>query len=66
MVQAKSNRELASLGADLTSPDVNEGYITCTKWTISSTVQHTEEINVLSLQEPAHNDNEDVLVDTAN
>ena len=57
MVQGKINRELACLRADLTSTDVNEGYITCSKSKNNSMVQDTEENNVLPLQEPAHNDN---------
>ena len=54
-MQAKINRELASLGADLTRTDVNEGYIACSKSKINSTVQDTEENNVLTPQKPAHN-----------
>ena len=29
MAQAQANRELTSLGADLTSTNVHEGYLTC-------------------------------------
>ena len=39
MVQAQVNRGLISLDADLTSTDVNEGYITCSKSKINSTMQ---------------------------
>ena len=65
MVQARVNRELASLRADLTSTDVNEGYITYRKSKINSTVQATEENNVLLPQEPAHNENNSVLAGAA-
>ena len=65
MVQAKVNRKLASLGANLTSTDVNEGYIACSKSIINSMVQDTEDNNVLPLQEPTHNDNKDALADAA-
>ena len=44
MVQSIFNRELGSLGADLTSTDVNKGYMTQSKSKINSMVQDTEEI----------------------
>ena len=47
MVQANVNRELTSLGVDITSTDVHEGYLKCSKLKINSTVQDTEENNVL-------------------
>ena len=56
---------MASLGADLTSSDANESYITCSKLNINSTVQDIEENNVLPLQEPVHNDNHDASVGAA-
>ena len=65
MVQAKVNMELLSLGADLTGINVNKGYTTCSKSKINSTVQDTEENNVLLPQEPAHNDNEDEVAGAA-
>ena len=65
MVQAKINKELARLGADLTSTDVNEDYITCSKSKINSMVQDIEENNVLPLQEPGHNDNDNALAGVA-
>ena len=64
-VQTKVNRELTSLGADLTSTYINEGNITCSKSKINVMVQNTEENNVLPLQEPAHNDNADALAGAA-
>ena len=65
MVQAKSNRDLASLGADLASSDVNEGYRTCSKTKGNSRVQDTEKNNVLPPQEPSHNYNDGALVGAA-
>ena len=65
MVQENINRELPSLGVDLTSTDINKGYITWSKSKINSTVQDTEENNVLLLQEPAHNDNDEALAGPA-
>ena len=41
MVQAKLNSELESLGTDLSSTDVNEGYITCSKLKFNSKAQDT-------------------------
>ena len=52
MVQAKVNREFTSLGADLTSPDINGGYIRCIKSKNNSMVQDAEEKNVLLPQGP--------------
>ena len=65
MAQAKNNRELANLGADQASTDVNEGYTTCSKAKINSMVQDTEENNVLRPQKAAHNDSNNALVDAA-
>ena len=56
---------MAGLGTDLTSIDVNEGYITCSKSIINSTVQDTEENNVLPPEGPTNNDNEDELAGVA-
>ena len=61
MAQAKVNRELASLGADLTSTDVNEGYLTCSKSKVNSTIQDAEVNNVLLPQGPTNNDKEEAL-----
>ena len=65
MMQENVNRELASLGAKLTSANVNDGYITYSKSNINSMVQDTEENKVLPPQEPTHNDNEDALAGAA-
>ena len=64
MVQAKVNRELTSLGADLTSTDVHKEYLTCSKSKVKIMVQDTKENNVLP-QELCHNDNEDELTGAA-
>ena len=64
-MQAKFNRELPGLGADLTSTDVNEGYIKHIKSKTNSMVPDTETNNVLPPQEPAHNDNDDALAGAA-
>ena len=53
------------MGADLTSTDIIECYIACSKSKINSTVQDTEENNVLLPQEPAHNDNDNTLAGAA-
>ena len=58
MVQAKINRELASLGADLTS---TRCYIIHSKSKINSTGQDTEKNNVLLLWEPPHNNYNNAL-----
>ena len=59
------NRKLAGLDADLTSTDVNKGYKTHSKSKINSTVQDTEEDNVLPLQKPPHSNNKDALASAA-
>ena len=64
MVQAKVNRELTSLGADLTSTGVHKGNLTCSKPKLNFTVQDTEENNVQPW-ELCCNDNENALVGTA-
>ena len=53
------------MGADLTSTDINKGYITCSKSNINSMVQHTEENNVLPPQGPTNNDTEEELAGVA-
>ena len=60
LVQAKVNRELTSLGADITSTDVHEGYLTCSKSKVNSTEQETEENNALPWKQCC-NDNKDAL-----
>ena len=60
MVQAKVNRELAGLGADLTSADMSESYITCSK-KASSAMHWAEENNVLPSQTIASDNNEEAL-----
>ena len=65
MVQAKVNRELASLGADLSSSDMNEGYITCSKSKINSVIHGAEENNVLPSQTMTSNDNKETLAGAA-
>ena len=61
----KVNRDVASLGADLTSTGVNKDYITCSKYQINSTVQDTEVNNMLPLMAPTNNDNEEILAGAA-
>ena len=58
MAQAKVNKELASLRADLTSTDMSEGYVTCSRSNASSVMPATEENNVLPLQAITNDDNE--------
>ena len=65
MAQAKVNRELASLGADLTCTDVNEGYITCSKSKVNSTIQDAEINNGLPPQGPTNIDKEDAFSSAA-
>ena len=65
MTQAKVNRELEGLGADLTITDINKGYITCSMSKINSTVQDTEESNMLPPQGPTSNDNKEELAGAA-
>ena len=61
---AKVNRELTSVRANLTSTNVHEGYLIHCKLKINSTLQDTEESNVLQW-EPCHNDNEVALASAA-
>ena len=63
MQQAKVNRELASLEADLTSANLSEGYITCSKSKASSAIHEAEDNDVLSSQIITSDDNEEVLGD---
>ena len=65
MAQAKLNRELASLGADLMSTDASEGYIACSKLKINSASQGTGENNVPLLQTMTSDDNEEALTGTS-
>ena len=65
IVQAKVNRELASLGADLTSIDMNKGYITCSKSKASSVMHGAKENNVLPLQTITSGDNDEALAGAA-
>ena len=65
MVQAKVNRDLVSLEAEINSTNVNEGYITHSKSTINSTLQETEVNNVLPLQGPTNNANAEALAGEA-
>ena len=62
MVQAEVNRELACLGADLSSPDMSKGYIIWSKSKVSS---GAEENNVLSLHTITNDDNEEALTGAA-
>ena len=55
---------MTSLGVDLTSTNVHEGHLTCSKSKADSMVQDTEENNVLQW-EPCCNDNEDALAGAA-
>ena len=48
-MQTKVNRVLTSLGANLTSTDMSEGYITQSKSKASSVMHGTEENNALPL-----------------
>ena len=61
MAQAKIDRELTGLGADLTSTDVHAGYLTCSKSKVHSVLQDTEENSVPPPQESCHNDKEATL-----
>ena len=62
MAQAKVNSKLALFGAGLTSTDMSEGYITCSKSKINSAIHEAEEINVLPLQTITSDDNEEALL----
>ena len=64
MVLAKVNRECASLGADLTSTDMSEGYVTYSKSKASSVMHGTEENNVLPSQTINSDDKEGNLAGT--
>ena len=65
MLQVKVNRELTNLGADLTSTDMSEGYVTQSKPKNNSTIHGAEENNVLPLQTITSDDNEEPLAGTA-
>ena len=65
MVQAKVNREWESLGADLTSTDIIEGYIAYSKSKASSVMCWAEENNMLPLQTITSDNNEEALVSAA-
>ena len=65
MVHTIVNRELASLGADLTSTHVSKGYVTCCKSEINSAIHGAEENNVLPLQTITSDGNEEALAGVA-
>ena len=65
MMQVKSNRELANLGADLTSTDMTKGYITCIKSKINPAIQGAGENNMLSPLTVTSDDNEEALAGAA-
>ena len=65
MVKTTVNREYASLGADLTSTNMSEGYITCHKSKARSTMHGAEEHNVLPLQTITSDDNVEALAGSA-
>ena len=65
MAQAKVNRGLANLGADLTSTDMSKGYITHSKYKINSVMYGAEENNVLPSQTITSDDNEEALAGIA-
>ena len=65
MAQAKVIRELASLGTDLTSTDMSDGYLTQSKSRASSMKHGAEENNVLPSQTITSDDNEEDLASAA-
>ena len=65
MVQEKVNRELASLGADLTSTGMSEGYITFSKSKASLAMHGAAENIVLPIQTITSYDSEKALAGAA-
>ena len=65
MVQAKINKELVSLEAELTSTDIREIYVTQSKSKNNSAIHEAEEKNLLPLQTITSDDNEESLAGTA-
>ena len=65
MAPAKMNRDLANMGADLTSTDMSEGYVTQSKSKSNSTICGAEENNLLPSQTTISDDNEEVLAGAA-
>ena len=65
MVQAKVSRELANLGADLTSTDMSTGYVTWSKLKNNSATHGAEENNLLPSQTIASGDNGETLAGAA-
>ena len=65
MVHAKVDTELESLGPDLASTGVSEGYVTYSKSKINSAIQGVEENNVLPSQTIASDDNKEALAGAA-
>ena len=59
MAQAKANRKLTSLEADLTSTDMSEGYITCSRSKAGTAMHGAEKNNVLPSQAITSSDNEE-------
>ena len=64
-MQAKVNRELASLEADLTSTDVSKGYVIHSKSKINSASQGMEENNVLLSQTMTSDNGKEALAHAA-
>ena len=63
MAQAKVNRELANLEADLNRTYMSKGYIAQSKLKINSAIHGTEENNVLTSE--TSDDNEEALAGAA-